>query len=307
MINRFATYIFFCTFAFACSESNLEKNTEVQETIYIHNLDFQGHRGCRGLLPENTVPAFEKALDLGVMTLEMDVVISKDKKVIVSHEPWFSHEIALDPGGAPISTNEERNHRIYEMTFEETQAYDVGMKPHPRFPEQRKLKVTKPLLSEVIAAAEVHSKRTSRALPYYNIETKSQTEGDGLFHPEPEEFVDLVVAVIKAAGVEGRTIIQSFDVRTLQVAKEKYPEIKLALLVENTQTPAENLEILGFTPDIYSPDYALVDKLLVSFAKKQGMKVIPWTVNEREEMDRLIGMGVDGIITDYPDRLPIQE
>lgn len=307
MTNRFVAYIFLCTFVLACSESNLEKKTEVQETTQIKNLDFQGHRGCRGLLPENTVPAFEKALDIGVTTLEMDVVITKDKKVLVSHEPWFSHEIALDPSGDPISARDERNHRIYEMTFQETQAYNVGSKPHPRFPDQRKIEVTKPLLREVLMKSETHAEETSRALPFYNIETKSRPEGDGLFHPTPEEFVDLLVEVVQEAGVEHRVIIQSFDVRTLQVAHEKYPDLKLALLVENTKTPAENLDKLGFTPDIYSPDYALVEEDLISFAEKKGMKVIPWTVNEREEMNRLIGMGVDGLITDYPDRLPFQE
>ena len=304
MTKRFLPHIFFCTFAFACSESNLEKNTEVQQTTQIKKLDFQGHRGCRGLLPENTVPAFEKALDIGVTTLEMDVVITKDKKVVVSHEPWFSHEIALDSNGDPISAGDERNHRIYEMTFQETLAYDVGSKPHPRFPDQEKIEVTKPLLREVLTKSEAHSKETSRALPFYNIETKSQPEGDGVFHPEPEEFVDLLVAVIKDAGVEKRTIIQSFDMRTLRIVKEKYPEIKLALLIENAQTPAENLEKLEFTPDIYSPDFELVDDDLISFAKEKGMKIIPWTVNERDEMNTLIRMGVDGLITDYPDRLP---
>jgi len=273
----------------------------------IKNLDFQEHRGCRGLLPENTIPAFEKALDLGVTTLEMDVVITKDNQVLVSHEPWFSHEIALDPNGDSISLANERNHRIYDLTFKETQGYDVGKKFHPRFPKQKKMEATKPLLSQVIAFAEAHAKNTERELPYYNIETKSQPEGDSIFHPAPEEFVDLLVAAIKESGVEERAILQSFDVRTLQVAKTKYPEMKLVLLVENKESPAENLQKLGFTPDIYSPDYALVDMSLIEFAEDKGMKVIHWTVNEQSEMNDLISLGVDGLITDYPDRLPAQE
>lgn len=307
MINRFLPYLFFCTFAFACSESNLEKTSKVKESESNKKLDFQGHRGCRGLMPENTIPAFEKALDLGVTTLEMDVVITKDNKVLLSHEPWFSHEIAIDPNGTSISEEDERNHRIYEMSYEDTQAYDVGMKAHPRFPDQEKIKAKKPLLSDVIIFAEAHAKETSRPLPYYNIETKSLPAGDGIFHPEPEKFVDLLMAVINEGGASDRTTIQSFDVRTLQVAKTKYPKMKLVLLVENTETPEQNLQSLGFTPDIYSPDYALVDDDLISFAKEKGMKIIPWTVNEREEMNELIDMGVDGLITDYPNRLPTQE
>lgn len=308
MIKRYFPYLFFCTFVIACSDSNIEKNSaEVNKTKTITKLDFQGHRGCRGLLPENTIPAFEKALDLGVTTLEMDVVITKDKKVILSHEPWFSHEIALDPDGNPISLQDERNHRIYDMTFNETQGYDVGMKTHDRFPNQKKLKASKPLLSAVINFAEEHAQKDAGPLPYYNIETKSKPEGDGLFHPNPEEFVDLLMEVIREAGVSERTFIQSFDVRTLQVAKTKYPDMKLVLLVENSETPDQNLQTLGFTPDIYSPDYALVDKSLITYAKQKGMKVIPWTVNERGEMNDLISLGVDGLITDYPDRLPTQE
>ncbi|MEM9053512.1 MAG: glycerophosphodiester phosphodiesterase family protein, partial [Bacteroidota bacterium] len=155
--------------------------------------------------------------------------------------------------------------------------------------------------------AEKHSSQTSRNLPFYNIETKSKPEGDGIFHPEPEEFVDLLVETIQDEGISERAFIQSFDVRTLQVAKEKYPNIKLALLIENNDSPEANLESLGFTPDIYSPDFALVDENLISFAQEKNMEVIPWTINETEEMKRLIDLGVDGIITDYPDRIPSEE
>jgi len=307
MTNRFLLYLFFCTFACACSEPETEKSTEVVKMQPSKVLDFQGHRGSRGLMPENTLPAFKKALDLGVTTLEMDVVITKDKKVILSHEPWFSHEISLGPDGQSISVIDDQNYRIYDMDFEETQDYDVGSKIHPRFPKQKKMKITKPLLKDVIAEADTYAIKTSRPLPFYNIETKSLPEGDGIFHPEPTEFVDLLVSVIKEAGVTDRTIIQSFDLRTLRVAHQKYPDLKLALLIENSETPAENLSALGFTPDIYSPDYSLVDEELINFSRRKGMKVIPWTVNETEEMKELIEMGVDGLITDYPNRLPRHE
>ncbi|MCH2213935.1 MAG: glycerophosphodiester phosphodiesterase [Flavobacteriales bacterium] len=286
----------------SCHNSEPSRSKEEESTPQ-KPIDYQGHRGCRGLLPENTIPAFKKALDLGVQTLEMDVVITKDKKVLLSHEPWFSHEIALDPEGEPIELKNERSHLIYQMTFEETQNYDVGLRSHSRFPEQEKMKVTKPLLSEVIQMAEKHSGQTSRELPFYNIETKTKQEGDNLLHPEPEEFVDLLAEVIQEEGITQRAIIQSFDVRTLQVAKQKYPHIKLALLIENDDPPEENLESLGFTPDIYSPDYTLVDEELISYAREKSMAIIPWTINETSEMESLIELGVDGIITDYPDRV----
>ncbi len=266
-------------------------------------MDFQGHRGCRGLMPENTIPGFLSALDLGVNTLEMDVVITSDRKVICSHEPWFSHTIALDPDGRIISEQDEKNHCIYKMTYAETRAYDCGMRPHPRFPDQAKLPVRKPLLKDVILAADSHALETNRPLPYYNIETKCTPEGDGIFHPSPSFFSDLVMEVVQETGIADRVIIQSFDIRTLQYIKTTYPKIKLALLIENEGSPEIQIEKLGFYPDIYSPYHILVDQDLVAFCQRHNMKLIPWTVNEVWEMENLIALGVDGIISDYPDRL----
>src|SRR6185436_12863608 len=112
--------------------------------------DKQGHRGCRGLFPENTIPAMKNALDLGVTTLEMDAVITKDKQVVLSHEPWFGEEITTKPDGTYMGNREERKFNIYWMTYEDVKTFDVGMKPHPRFPRQKKMKVVKPLLTDVI-------------------------------------------------------------------------------------------------------------------------------------------------------------
>lgn len=264
--------------------------------------DFQGHRGARGLYPENTIEGFKLALDYGVTTLEMDVVISADSQVVVSHEPWFSHEIAIDPKGKEIDLSDERNHNIYEMGYADISAYDIGSKKHERFPEQANQSEKKPLLSEVIEASENYAKELDRSAPYYNIETKSIPERDDIYHPKPEVFCELLIGVLKEKGIGERTYIQSFDVRTLQYIHEKYPEFKLVLLIENKSTPQDNLELLGFVPEVYSPDFALVDEDLISFCKEKKMKVIPWTVNEKSEMEDLIRIGVDGLITDYPDR-----
>jgi len=277
-------------------------NSDQSGKTKMKKTDLQGHRGARGLMPENTWPSFKKALELGVTTLEMDAVISGDKRVVLSHEPWFSHEIALDPEGEMIPEEEEKDHRIYAMDYAQISSYDCGSKVHPRFPDQEKFKISKPLLSEVIDSAEVFCKRVGRPLPFYNIETKCLPQGDGVFHPAPEEFVDLLVEVIREKGITERTIIQSFDFRTLRVAREKYPELKLAMLIEHEGEPQSHLNQLGFTPEIYSPDFHLVNEELISFAKGKGMKVIPWTVNDPAEMKKLINMGVDGIITDYPNR-----
>jgi glycerophosphoryl diester phosphodiesterase len=116
--------------------------------------DRQGHRGCRGLMPENTIPAMKTALDLGVTTLEMDIVFTKDKQAILSHEPFFNHEITTKPDGSLVTEAEEKSLNIYGMTYEEVKKYDVGMRPHPRFPRQQKLKTYKPLLSDLLDSVQ---------------------------------------------------------------------------------------------------------------------------------------------------------
>jgi glycerophosphoryl diester phosphodiesterase len=270
--------------------------------------DVQGHRGCRGLMPENTIPAMIKALQLGVTTLEMDAVITKDKQVILSHEPFFGWEISTTPDGKTFSFKEEKNHNIYRMNYNEVRQWDVGLKVHPRFPQQQKMKAYKPLLAEVIDSAEQYIKANGLQPVDYNIETKSDDATDNTFHPAPEEFVDLLIAVIKEKKIEKRTIIQSFDIRTLQVMRRKYPKIRTALLIEgfNKSSIQENLNKLGFTPAIYSPEFLLVNEEMVKFCHDKGMLLIPWTVNDRKNIDRLIQLGADGIITDFPD-LFVQE
>jgi len=264
--------------------------------------DKQGHRGCRGLMPENTIPAMIKALSLGVTTLEMDVVITKDKKVILSHDQWFGHYITTQPDGTYMEEREERKFNIYRMTYEQTQTFDVGMKPHPRFPQQQKMKVTKPLLSDVIDSVNKDMMTRKRPYPYYNIETKTKPEFDGVFHPGPEEFVELLMAVIKEKQIEDHVIIQSFDFRTLQYLHQHYPNMKTAMLIEDfdKRSLEDQLIALGFIPSIYSPAYQLVNEELVKKCHKQHVKVIPWTVNDKATINKLKQMGVDGIISDYP-------
>ncbi len=265
--------------------------------------DKEGHRGARGLMPENTIPAMLKGMELGVTTLEMDAVVTKDRKVILSHEPFFNHEITTKPDGSFIEEKEEKEYNIFHMTFDETQQYDVGLKPHPRFPRQQKLAATKPLLSEVITNADAYATLKHLPLPFFNIETKSQPATDGLYHPAPQEFVDLLMAVINGRKAEGRVIIQSFDPRTLQIVHRQYPRIKTALLIEDfdKRTLAQQLKDLGFTPTIYSPAYSLVTPALLGDCHRKKIKVIPWTVDDKQEVERLTKLGVDGIITDYPD------
>jgi len=267
------------------------------------SFDKEGHRGCRGLMPENTIPAMIKALDLGVTTLEMDIAITKDKQPVLSHEPWFAQDITTKPDGTYMKNLEERRFVIYWMTYEQVKTFDVGMKPHPRFPNQQKMKVVKPRLRDVIDSCEAHARDTNRSLPWYNIETKTDPTLDSVFHPMPIEFVDLLMSVIIEKGIAERTIIQSFDFRTLQYLHQKYPSIKTSMLIEgfDKRSLAEQISALGFTPTIYSPEYTLVDADLVKTCHRQHIRIIPWTVNDKVTIDKLQKMGVDGLITDYPD------
>jgi glycerophosphoryl diester phosphodiesterase len=268
----------------------------------INSFDVQGHRGCRGLMPENTIPAMLRAINLGVTTLEMDIVFTKDGKAILSHEPFFNHEITTKPGGTFIDEKEEKSFNIYQMTYEEVQRYDVGMKPHPRFPQQEKMKATKPLLEDVIKAVKQDMSTRRRPFPYYNIETKTTPATDGIYHPAPAAFVEELMKVISEYGIEDLVIIQSFDFRTLKYLHEHYPSMKTAMLIEDfdKRSLEEQLKDLGFNPTIYSPAFELVNESLIKKCHDQQIKVIPWTVNDKKEITRLRALGVDGIITDYP-------
>ena len=270
--------------------------------IYLPKFDVQGHRGCRGLKPENSLPAFLTALDSGVTTLEMDVTITKDNQIIVSHEPWMSAAICLPPTGKAITIKEEKKFNIFQMTYEEVKQWDCGSRGNERFPEQTKINVYKPLLSEVIVAVEKHIKNFSKYEVDYNIEIKTTPEGDGKFHPKPDEFSDLVYNLLDQFLPMERVIIQSFDIRVLKYWHTKYPDIRLAVLIENKKTVDQNISELGFSPFIYSPDYKLLSKEIVKYCRELNMRVIPWTVNDPTEMKVLKGMGVSGFITDYPDR-----
>jgi glycerophosphoryl diester phosphodiesterase len=265
--------------------------------------DLQGHRGCRGLMPENSIPGFCRALDLGVTTLEMDLVITADSLVLVSHEPWLSEEICAQRDGTRIPADRHARYNLFAMTYEEIQAYDCGSLPHPRFPTQAKHAVHKPLLRAVIDSADAHARATGRSLPRYNLEIKRRPEGDGVYHPAVEPFVRLVLAELTDQALADRCVIQSFDPEALRVTRRLAPNVPLALLIENQASPQVNLDQLGFVPAIYSPDHGLVDADLISFAHEREMQVIPWTVNESSDLAAMLALGVDGLITDYPDRL----
>jgi glycerophosphoryl diester phosphodiesterase len=292
---------------FSCSSNKkmTTNNNEVQKPpsgVWGLPFDKQGHRGCRGLMPENTTVAMVHALGMGVTTLEMDISISKDKKVFLSHEPFFNHEITTKPDGSFIDEKDEKNYNMYLMNYDSIKKYDVGIKPHPRFAQQQKMKAIKPLLADVFASIKQEMMTRKRPYPFFNIETKTQPATDNIYHPAPAEFVELLMKVIKENAMEDFVIIQSFDFRTLQYLHKNYPSIKTAMLIEDydKRTLEEQIKYLGFSPTIYSPAFVLVNDVLIKKCHQQNIQVIPWTVNDKAKMAELKALGVDGIISDYP-------
>ena len=257
------------------------------------DIDIQGHRGARGLMPENTIEGFIKALELGVNTLEMDLAVTKDMELVVSHEPWMNHIICQDNLGNEISEENQRAYRIYGMSYSEIIQFDCGLNEHPGYPEQKKIPARKPLLREVISAVQSFTEQQNVAPPAYNIEIKSHPATDSLYHPLPDTFSELVFNTLTGLVPLERVTVQSFDIRVLQYLNQNHPEVRLAYLVGDIpyEIPgvvypgdkgvAGNIELLGFTPDIYSPNYNLLSPEVIREVQDMGMKVIPWTLNEK--------------------------
>lgn len=263
--------------------------------------DWQGHRGCRGLMPENTVAAFLKALEFSqIKTLELDLAVSKDGRLIVSHEPWFNHNICRTAQGAELSAEDEKRLLIHQLSLSEIRQFDCGNWGNPKFPRQQRIPEYKPTLSNVVAAVQQHFSNRFSSI-FWNIEIKSRPDWDGSLTPPVAEFAQLVVAELDSLGIRDQCYIQSFDPRALQQVHALNPTIKTVLLVENTEGLSANLKKLGFTPSVYSPYHLLVSASLAKQCHAAGIKLVPWTVNEVSAMRRLIRAGVDGIITDYPD------
>ena len=289
-------------FAFAVWGFNSGCKSTQQTSVRAQPLpafDTEGHRGARGLMPENTIPAMYKAIDLGVTTIEMDAHITADKQVVLAHDHYINPLFSLDAEGKDIPEKDSKKYILYKMTYETLKKFDVGSRYYDKFPQQKKQKAIIPLLSALIDSVQGYLKENNKAQVFYNIETKSVAAGDNLLHPKPEEFVKLLMDVIETKKIAPWVIIQSFDPRTLNVVNRKYPGVKTSYLVDKG-TLEENLQKLGFIPDVYSPNYKMVTAELVKQCHQKNIKVIPWTVNSKEEIDQLKALGVDGLISDYP-------
>jgi len=261
----------------------------------------EAHRGGRGLMPENTIVAMRNAMDLGITTLEMDTHITKDGKVVVTHDDYLSPSFMLSPEGKEIPKSDAKKYPVYQMDYSLLRQFDLGTKVNSDFPQQKKIKTYIPLLADLIDDVQLYSKGKKQM--FYNIETKCSEKGDGIVNPGPEEFVKLLMDVIEEKGITSYVVIQSFDKRTLQVLHKKYPRVRTSYLVSNKKTVEQNLEDLGFNPFILSPVYKMVDAGMVKKCHDRNIKVIPWTVNAKEDILALQQLNVDGVISDYPNLL----
>jgi glycerophosphoryl diester phosphodiesterase len=246
-------------------------------------IEVHGHRGARAMYPENTLPAFEYAIAQGVDVLELDMGITKDGVVVVSHDPFLE---------SPICSGPKPKAAIRELTLAEIRQWDCGSVQNPHFPTQKTVPGTRmPTLDKVFSLAPKGEFK-------FNIETKIFADHPELA-PPPEEFVRLVLAEIRKHRLESRVILQSFDFRTLHEMKRQAPEIALAALYEGpARSFAEIAKEAG--ADMISPEHHLVTPEQVHAAHAAGFKVVPWTANTPADWDRLIAAGVDAIITDDP-------
>lgn len=293
LIQKYYLSMIFLAITASCSQP------AANSQFPLPKFDKEGHRGGRGLMPENTIPAMYKAIDLGVTSLEMDVHITRDNLVILSHDDHIDPTFTLSDHGSEMPMDKGQKLVFFQMDYATISKFDVGSKFYPKFPDQQKMKVQIPLLSSLIDSVQNYLRVSGKPQVFYNIETKSKPQGDRRFHPEPVTFVKLLMDVIEEKKISPWVIIQSFDSRTLQVMNTNYPKIKTSLLVEKGSLES-NLLTLGFLPTVYSPHYKLVTAELVKQCHAKGLKIIPWTVNSKKEIENFKMLNVDGIITDYP-------
>lgn len=284
----------------ASNDSAPDAQAEVLSTTATP-LEIQGHRGARGLLPENTTPGFVLALREGADVLEMDLCISADSIIIVSHEPWMSATICQSRNGEAIAEESEASLNLYTLSYDQIRKFDCGSKKHPDFPEQQPLPIHKPALSEVVKVTETVP-LLEGGMVRYNLEIKHRPEWENIHCPDADAFARLVLDEVQRLNISDRTCIQSFSPAALEAVHRMDPSMTTAWLT-SAEGVEKELARLSFQPTIYSPLWTSINAEDVRSLQSQGIRVIPWTVNAPEDLHAVMQMGVDGIITDYPDRL----
>ena len=238
------------------------------------DFEIQAHRGARLFFPENTLQAFFKAADLGVRVVELDLVVSKDNKIVVSHDPWLS---------GPCTEGRLRS-LIFDMAYS-----DIAS--------------CKPLLSTIFTKVDAYMvSEGMNGQMVYNLEIKSWPDKDRIFHPAPDLYADLVLQLIADAGVMDRVRIQSFDYRVIREAWKLNSQLSYGLLIEEAKNMEPFLHALGFVPQYVNPHFSLVDREMTDYLHAKHIRMIPWRVNRTEDMKAMKQLGAEGIITDDPEQ-----
>ncbi|EMK17476.1 glycerophosphodiester phosphodiesterase family protein [Leptospira kirschneri serovar Bim str. 1051] len=308
LLKPLVVFIFYFGTNFCSSSSILNKPLN-------GSLDLQGHRGARGLKPENTWPAFEEAIRYGMTTLELDTVLTKDNKIIIHHDSFTNPTICQKKDGTQIVSTS-----LYELTLSELKQFDCGAKKNPKYSEQIQVPGTELITIEEFftLVANAEKKNPNRTKLKFNIETKFPNDSNSQIPiGKVKEHVNLLVQAIEDAKVADRTTIQSFYLPALPIVKEINPKLKTSALFSLTYFQGAMMKLglgngtrlealqktLEVKADIISPYFLYVTEEFVQEAHSHKISVIPWTVNDVEDMKKLIDAGVDGIISDYPDRL----
>ena len=329
---RFVTLLIVMLFCVGCGESDAPEPTDVpQESIEStesaesvesvetveqvkSRFDLQGHRGARGRRPENTLPGFEFTLDLEVTTLEFDLQLTKDDVVVVSHDGVLGENCHVEGAELP--------RQVRELTLPELKQYRCDLNPDAnRFAEQVAQAMplagedyTVPTLQELFEFVEAYassdikseSQRERASTVRFNMETKRKPRkpeliGDGFDGKTPGLFEKRIVELVEQYDLVERVTIQSFDHRSINVIPQLNPDIQTVALTARGTNVAQIAEETSAT--VWSPDYKTLTAKNLATAHEAGLLVIPWTVNEPDVMEKLIELGVDGLITDYPDLL----
>jgi glycerophosphoryl diester phosphodiesterase len=263
----------------------------------VSNIVVHGHRGARGVLPENTIEAFKYALKTGVDYLELDLHATKDDVLVITHDPHLNKKICLDEKGNKIKGKIP----VISLTFAELSKYDCGVLKNPKFSKQVPVKGEKiPSLKEFFDFIKT-SKDPMAKLVKFNIELKYEKKDKELY-PDPKKYVELLIDLVERENLEDRTLIQSFEHDLLVISKKLKPSIPIAALQSRKKRGIVD-HVASLKAEYFSPRHTWVDKNLVEQFRKKGIKVVPWTANKPSHWEKLKEAGVHGIISDYPNEL----
>ena len=256
------------------------------------SLKIFGHRGCRGYFPENSIIGFQHAVSLGIEGIEWDVVVNKDKQLVLSHEPYFKKEICIQSDGSKI--DDENVHNIYTMSQTEIEAFDCGLIGHSKFPEQQKIASTKPLLQTVLSSVDLSSVTVL-------FEIKSNPKEYGISQPYADEFAKIILAELDSFQLKSNIVLMSFDRQVLEALHRIAPEYrKVYLTYLPLRSARKFLQEITFTPYALSMFYPTIRRKKANYLHKKGIQLFAWNVNGEKLIHKLARKGVDGVITDYP-------